>query len=250
MSSNNNLFDVNGKVVIVTGANRGNGLAISEGLAELGAKVIRVDKKFDKIIGSYDVVFDLKDISKIKILVDGIVDRYGSIDGLVNNAGVSGVSGPAQDPYDDNEAYNTTFDINLHAPFKLCAEVCKVMARSGCGSIVNITSLGAKLGFPNNPSYQMTKSALQQLTKAIAYDWSPKGIRINNICPGYIKTKMTEKSFNDEVLNKDRLDRMLIKRWGEPEDLVGPTVFLLSNASSYITGSDVVVDGGWLSGGL
>ncbi len=124
------------------------------------------------------------------------------------------------------------------------------MARSGCGSIVNITSLGAKLGFPNNPSYQMTKSALQQLTKAIAYDWSPKGIRINNICPGYIKTKMTEKSFNDEVLNKDRLDRMLIKRWGEPEDLVGPTVFLLSNASSYITGSDVVVDGGWLSGGL
>jgi 2-deoxy-D-gluconate 3-dehydrogenase len=247
MSSNNNLFDVNGKVVIVTGANRGNGLAISEGLAELGAKVIRVDKKFDKIIGSYDVVFDLKDISKIKILVDGIVDRYGSIDGLVNNAGVSG---SAQDPYDDNEAYNTTFDINLHAPFKLCAEVCKVMARSGCGSIINITSLGAKLGFPNNPSYQMTKSALQQLTKAIAYDWSPKGIRINNICPGYIKTKMTEKSFNDEVLNKDRLDRMLIKRWGEPEDLVGPTVFLLSNASSYITGSDVVVDGGWLSGGL
>ena len=88
MSSNNNLFDVNGKVVIVTGANRGNGLAISEGLAELGAKVIRVDKKFDKTIGSNDIVFDLKDISKIKILVDSIVDRYGSIDGLFGGSTV------------------------------------------------------------------------------------------------------------------------------------------------------------------
>jgi NAD(P)-dependent dehydrogenase (short-subunit alcohol dehydrogenase family) len=124
------------------------------------------------------------------------------------------------------------------------------MARQKSGSIVNITSLGAKLGFPDNPAYQISKAALQQLTKSISYDWGAKGIRANNICPGYIKTKMTEGGFNDVDMNKTRLNRMLIKRWGNPSDLIGPVVFLLSDASSYMTGGDLAVDGGWLSGGI
>jgi NAD(P)-dependent dehydrogenase (short-subunit alcohol dehydrogenase family) len=247
MENINNIFDVRDKVVIVTGANQGNGLKISEGLVQLHAKVIRIDKSFDTNIGSDDIVFDLGEIDKIGELIKVVSNKYGQIDGLVNNAGISVSS---IDAYNDNEAYYKTLDINLHAPFRLCAEVCKIMATRGIGSIINITSLGAKLGFPNNPSYQISKSALQQLTKAISYDWGKEGIRANNICPGYIKTKMTEKSFNDIQMNKKRLDRMLIKRWGEPSDLIGPVVFLLSNASSYMTGSDLIVDGGWLSGGL
>jgi NAD(P)-dependent dehydrogenase (short-subunit alcohol dehydrogenase family) len=241
------LFNIENKVVIVTGANQGIGLAISKGLIEMNSKVIRIDKKFDSDIGSDDIVFDLRNTRKIESLICSIIEKYNRVDGLVNNAGVSVAS---SDPYNDNEAYDYTLDVNLHAPFRLCAEVCKVMARQKSGSIVNITSLGAKLGFPDNPAYQISKAALQQLTKSISYDWGAKGIRANNICPGYIKTKMTEGGFNDVDMNKTRLNRMLIKRWGNPSDLIGPVVFLLSDASSYMTGGDLAVDGGWLSGGI
>ncbi|MDA9772570.1 SDR family oxidoreductase, partial [Amylibacter sp.] len=113
----------------------------------------------------------------------------------------------------------------------------------------NITSLGAELGFPDNPSYQMSKAGLRQLTKALARDWGEFGIRANNICPGYIKTAMTTKSFNDIKLNKQRSDNTLLKRWGEPEDLIGPALFLVSDASSYMTGTDIYVDGGWTANG-
>ncbi len=124
------------------------------------------------------------------------------------------------------------------------------MASKGSGSIVNITSLGSELAFPDNPSYQMSKAGLKQLSKSIARDWGAKGIRANNICPGYMKTSMTEKSFNSPELKAARSERMILPRWGEPEDLVGAAIFLLSKASSYITGSDIYVDGGWVAKGL
>ena len=131
----------------------------------------------------------------------------------------------------------------------MCAVVGPIMAKNKSGSIINITSLGAELGFPNNPSYQMSKAGLRQLTKALARDWGEFGIRANNIYPGYIKTAMTTKSFNDRKLNNQRSDNTLLKRWGEPEDLIGPALFLVSDASSYMTGTDIYVDGGWTANG-
>ncbi len=244
---NTNLFDLAGRVVLVTGSNRGNGFAIAKGLNEVGAKVIRIDIAFDSKLNTEDFEFDLTNLSQIPSLIENISSKYGRIDALVNNAGISIASA---NPYDDISAYDKTLSVNLHAAFSLCSAVCPVMAANKGGAIVNITSLGAELGFHDNPSYQISKAGLRQLTKALACDWSDKGIRANNICPGYIKTAMTEKSYNDPTLNKQRQSRMILKRWGQSADLIGPTIFLISDASAYISGTDIYVDGGWTANGL
>ncbi|MBA7589844.1 5-keto-D-gluconate 5-reductase [subsurface metagenome] len=112
------------------------------------------------------------------------------------------------------------------------------------------SSLGAELGFPNNPSYIASKGGLKQLGKAMAVDLSEYNIRVNNVCPGYFKTDMTRKSYNDPHLREARNKRIMLGRWGNPRDLVGPCIFLASEAAAYITGIDLFVDGGWIAKGL
>jgi NAD(P)-dependent dehydrogenase (short-subunit alcohol dehydrogenase family) len=243
----NKIFDLSKKNIIVTGSNRGNGLAISKGLIKAGAKVIRIDKKFNTNLNSDDYQFDLSKISEIPNLVLMLSKKYKKIFGLVNNAGITVAT---DNPYKDFKAYEETLNVNLHSVFVLSSEICPIMAKNKDGSIINITSLGAHLGFEGNPSYQISKSGVRQLTKSLARDWGKNGIRVNNICPGYIKTSMTSKSFNNKKEKKKREDRMILNRWGSPTDLVGPAIFLLSNASSYITGTDIVVDGGWIANGM
>jgi len=240
------LFSVEGKRIVVTGSNRGNGLAIATGLIQYGAKVLRIDRQFDSDIGAIDIVFDLSDLDSLPKLCNQIYKALNRVDGLVNNAGISLAT---KKPYEDLSVFKQTLEVNLEATFRLTSLLLDSMSANG-GSVINITSLGAELGFPDNPSYQISKAGLRQMTKAIAKDWGHKNIRANNICPGYIRTKMTEGSFNDPKMNRQRLDRMLLNRWGEPTDLVGPVIFLISNASSYITGSDIYVDGGWMANGL
>lgn len=242
----NQMFDVSGRVVIVTGSNRGNGYAIASGVRKAGATIIRIDLSFDNEMESHDIELDLSDIAKIGGVVQEIENKYGRIDGLINNAGISLQS---DDPYSDDYAFNKTISVNLTAAFEMCKKVCPIMAKNKYGSVINITSLGAERGFPDNPAYQMSKGGLKQLTKALARDWAKFNIRANNICPGYIKTNMTEKSFNDKRKNAIRTNNTLMQRWGVPEDLVGPAVFLISDASSYITGTDLYVDGGWMANG-
>lgn len=240
-------FDLTGKIIIVTGSNQGNGFAISKGLVEAGAKVVRIDKEFNTILNSDDYKFDLSKIEKIPDLISDISKKYKKIFGLVNNAGITI---PTSNPYKNFKAYKETLNINLDSIFVLCSVMCPILAKNKTGSIVNITSLGAHIGFEGNPSYQVSKSGVRQLTKALARDWGKKGIRVNNVCPGYIKTAMTLKSYKNK---KDRTkinNRIILKRWGTSTDLVGPSIFLLSNASSYITGSDIIVDGGWLANGM
>jgi len=120
------------------------------------------------------------------------------------------------------------------------------MIKRKSGSIINITSINAELGFPRNPAYVASKGGLKMLGKSLAKDWSNKGIRVNNLGPGYIKTDMTMKRYLNKKTRKEREDRTLMKRWGEKSDLIGPCVFLASDASKYITGQDIYVDGGWL----
>lgn len=236
------LFSVDQKVVIVTGSGRGNGLAIAQGLIERNAKVIRVDRHFDGSIGALDLEYDLTKPEVADLICEVISQRYGRVDGLVNNAGVSLNS---KQPYKDEIYFSTTLDVNLGVAYKLSGMVAPMMRASGGGSIVNITSLGAELGFPDNPAYQVSKSGLRQLTKAIARDFGEYGIRANNICPGYIKTQMTKSSFEEQTKRETRQKMTLLGRWGTPSDLVAPTIFLISDASSYVTGSDIYVDGGW-----
>ncbi len=144
-----------------------------------------------------------------------------------------------------------SLSINLTVPFYLNQMVARTLIRVGrSGSIINITSLGAELGFPDNPAYCASKGGLKQLTKALAYDWAKYSIRINNVSPSYMRSKMTEKSHVSTALREERSRHMMLSRWGEPKDLAGVCVFLASDSSEYITGQDIYVDGGWTAKGL
>jgi 2-deoxy-D-gluconate 3-dehydrogenase len=243
------LFSVEGRVVIVTGAGRGIGAAIAGGLARAGACVYGVDIRYDSAESLYHAhICDVTDDGSLERLIAGIVRERGRIDGLVNNAGISL---PPVDCY-SGEHFLKALSVNTLAPFRLgwmAAQVMKTPVGRG-GSIVNVTSLGAHLGFPDNPTYQASKAALRQITRAMAVDFGGCGVRVNNLCPGYIVTAMTDASRNDPEANESRSRRMILNRWGRPDDLVGPCLFLLSDASQYVTGIDLPVDGGWLAKGL
>jgi len=245
---NQQLFNIKNFVAIITGSGRGIGLEIASAFYKCGAKVIRIDSnlKKNKKYKFEDFKIDLTKKKLVEQAVNKIKNRYRRIDVLINNAGVS-ING--KKPYDENILKNT-LSVNLVAAYNLSHEVCKIMSKRKKGSVINITSLAAERGFKKNPSYQVSKAGLKQLSKALACDWGHKNIRVNNICPGYIKTSMTKKSYKNSRLKKNRNSRMILKRWGEPKDIVGPCIFLASDSSSYITGSDIVVDGGWLAKGL
>lgn len=234
---------VAGQVIIVTGSGRGNGKVISDGLERLGAKVVGLDVEFSGESKSDNWKVDLSQINAGHDLIKRIHSKYGRINGLVNNAGIS----LPFDPYDYNlDVFQETFSVNLNAAILLSIETCKVMSTQPTGgSIVNIASLGAYLGFPQNPAYQISKAGLAALTRSIARDWGAFGVRANNIVPGYFRTAMTEDSFIDAEKRRARERMTLLNRWGNSEELVGPVVFLISKMSSYVTGSDLVVDGGW-----
>ena len=228
------MFSLKDKIIIVTGANGGNGSAISDGLEEYGATVVRAD------LPKYNV----RNPIQLDMLVANALQYDNRIDGLVNCAGVT----HGNDIFDyTDEDWDNTYQVNLKAPYELSRKVAKHMKKTG-GSIVNITSLNSELGFPNNPAYVAMKGGLKQLTKSLAVDLGKYNIRVNNVGPGYIKTNMTKKGwkYNREEIEK----RTILGRWGEPKDLVGAIIFLLSGASEYITGQDIYIDGGYLTKGL
>jgi len=250
-----NIFSVKDKVVIVTGAARGNGKAIAEGFLAYGAIVYFFDllEDVESIVElmenfrAHSVVGDLRNKTDIDRLVSIVVKENGHIDTLINNAGVSLPSG--DDCYNE-DIWDQTFEINLKGAFLLSSRVSEVMKKKNGGSIINITSLGAELGFPDNPSYVASKGGLKQLGKAMAVDLAQYNVRVNNVCPGYFKTGMTRKSYDDPHLREARNKRIMLGRWGNPCDLVGPCIFLASEAAVYITGIDLLVDGGWVAKGL
>ena len=228
------MFSLKDKIIIVTGANGGNGSAISDGLEEYGATVVRAD------LPRYNV----RNPIQLDMLVANALQYDNRIDGLVNCAGVT----HGNDVFDyTDEDWDNTYQVNLKAPYELSRKVAKHMKETG-GSIVNITSLNSELGFPNNPAYVTMKGGLKQLTKSLAVDLGKYNIRVNNVGPGYIKTNMTKKGWKN---NREEIEnRTILGRWGEPKDLVGSIIFLLSSASEYITGQDIYVDGGYLTKGL
>jgi NAD(P)-dependent dehydrogenase (short-subunit alcohol dehydrogenase family) len=241
------VFSITGRVVMVTGAGRGIGHAIASGLTRLGATVYGMDVAFgEDAIGFETIACDVGDERASVDALRDVVATAGRLDGLVNNAGITL---PPDDCY-SRDTFERTIAINTLAPLRLSWTAAEIMKRHGRGSIVNITSLGAHRGFPENPAYQASKAALRQVTKAMAVDYGRFGIRINSLCPGYVVTEMTRRSWEDEALRLARSKRTSLDRWGEPEDLVGPCAFLLSDASKYVTGIDLPVDGGWLARGI
>lgn len=250
------LFSLSNKVAIVTGAARGNGKAIARGFLEAGATVYFIDilkKELLKTIKEINnenakyIVADITNKDALKKIVIRAYNENGKIDILVNNAGIT-ISELSE--FYSQKSWDKTYKVNLEAAFQLSQMVAKYMIKQKSGVIINITSIGAERGFPDNPAYAAFKGGLKQLSKALANDWAKYNIRVNNLTPGYIKTNMTKKSWENPVFQKERLQKTMLGRWGEPDDLVGPAIFLASNASSYITGHDLYVDGGWLSKGI
>jgi len=252
------LFSLKGRVAIVTGAARGNGKAIAEGLLGAGATVYFVDRLAPELKETVRklknaraemIVADLSVREQLEAIAPMVFKQEERIDILVNNAGIA-IGGESSEVYSE-ENWDKTQLVDLKVPFLLSQQVAKCMIQKGeGGSIINITSIEAELGFPKNPAYAAAKGGLRQLTKAFANDWAKYHIRVNSIGPGKMRTLMNKVSYADPKLKKERDSRMMLDRWGEPEDLAGPAVFLASDASAYITGQDIYVDGGWLAKGL
>ena len=233
------------KNIIITGGNSGSGLSISKAFLDLGSNVIRIDKEFDTKIGSSDFIFNLEKYERINILIDKIKKKFKKVDVLVNNAGITL---PSDNSWKNYQIYHKTLAVNLHAPFYIISKIINIMGNNS--SIIQITSLGSKLGFKNNPSYQISKAALAQLTRCAAVDFKSKKIRFNNICPGYIKTNMTKKSYKSKKRKELIIKRIISNRFGETEDIVNAVIFLASPNSSYINGVTLDVDGGYQVLGL
>jgi len=237
-----NIFSLKDKVAIVTGASGGNGAAILRGFYDYGATVFNLDIKPGDEKNNF-IECDITNKENVEQIIEYIINEYGTIDILVNNAGVT------YGGYSD-EAWEKTYNVDLKAPYVLSKMVGEEMRKNLNGSIINITSLNSELAFPDNPAYVAMKGGLKQLTKALAYDLGKYNIRVNNVGPGYMKTNMTKKSWSDSKTYEERKNKTVLQRWGEPSDLIGVTIFLASDASSYITGQDIYVDGGWLIKGL
>jgi len=251
------LFDLEGKIAIVTGAARGIGRAIAEGLASVGVLVVASDilvvlRETERTITDCGqkciaVKADLGNRADRVGLVKRAIEAYEKVDILVNCAGIT--RGAPSETYPD-EDWEQTLNINLTAMFHLCKLVAANMIPRRSGIIINVSSIGGAFGFPNNPAYQASKGGVRQLTRALATDWAKYNIRVNTLCPGYTVTPMTKQSFENLATRAARASRTMLNRWADPRELVGPVIFLASEASSYVTGSDLFVDGGWSKSGL
>jgi len=247
-------FSIKDKVIIVTGGG-GTGMAsvLSQELSNLDAHVYVIDIKFqNKTTVSNNfltyVKCDITKKQKFEKICEKIFKKHKKIDVLINGAGVTFPESGKN--FYSSENWEKTFSVNLTAAFDCSQSVIKYMIKNKSGSIINFTSINAEMAFPNNPAYVASKGGLKMLGKALAKDWGKFGIRVNSIGPGYMKTEMTQKSWNDPKRRRARTNRTLLNRWGEKDEIVGPCIFLSSEASRYITGQDIYVDGGWLTNGL
>ena len=243
-------FDLTGRTALVTGANTGLGQAIAVGLAEAGADIVAVGRSApDETAGLVRAAGrSLKavpaDLSSIAPLA-GVVEAAGPVDILVNNAGII----RRADSLDfTEEDWDAVMDTNLKSAFFLSQAVARTWVEAGRGGrIINICSMLSFQGGIRVPSYTASKSGLAGLTRLLACEWAARGINVNGIAPGYFATNNTEALRADEGRNRDILARIPAGRWGDPSDLKGAAVFLASDASAYVHGSVLAVDGGWLA---
>ena len=246
-------FDLSGRIALVTGANRGLGQAIALALAQAGADIATVstgsaDSTGDQVraLGRRFLALqaDLSTLEPIARIVGDTTAQLGGIDILVNNAGVI----RRADAVDFSEAdWDEVIDVNLKSAFFLSQAVGRGMIAAGRGKIINIASMLSFQGGIRVPSYTASKSGLAGITRLLANEWAAKGINVNAIAPGYMRTDNTAQLRADEARNRSILERIPAARWGEPGDIGGAAIFLASAASDYVNGAILPVDGGWLA---
>jgi NAD(P)-dependent dehydrogenase (short-subunit alcohol dehydrogenase family) len=247
------LFDLMGKVALVTGASRGLGRAIAGGLAEAGADLVITSRHLPDVervaselaVGGRKVFALQMDVTRASEVDDAVtraVATMGKIDILVNNAGIN-IRKPALELTEGD--WDQTLDTNLKGCFLVAKAVgCHMVAQQG-GSIVNIASMMASVVHAERAAYASSKGGLVQLTRVLAVEWAPYNVRVNAICPGAFLTDLNKVILNDPEKVKYFMDRLPMKRFGKPEELIGSVIFLASEASSYITGTTIYIDGGW-----
>lgn len=248
------LFNLSGKKALVTGGSRGLGFAMAEGLIEAGAAVCiiasseSVWEAVERLAGhrtpAYGVRADLSRAAELERAFRESVQHLGGLDILVNNVGITRRSPTEEHTLEDWEA---VLDLNLTATFLMSKLAAHVMLEQGAGKIINIGSLYSFIGGPNQIGYTASKGAVRQMTKAMANEWSGRGINVNAIAPGYIATPLNAELRADPDWHRRVMDRLPMGRYGTPDDLKGAVVFLASAASDYVSGVTIPVDGGFLS---
>lgn len=254
--SQNELFDLEGRVAVVTGGNGGIGRSLALGLASAGASVAIVGRNPDKnqaVLGELQaigkpalaVTLDLTQRDELEPAIDHIENALGPIDILVNNAGIVSISGGILNEQVDD--WDRVIETQLNSVFLLSRLVARSMAERKAGKIINIASMYSYFGAALVPSYSAAKGAVVQLTKSMAIELAPHNIQVNSIAPGFIDTDMTAPIKSEEL--KEMYDEIIARtpagRWGQPDELIGTAVFLASRASDFVTGTRIRVDGGY-----
>ncbi len=249
------LFNLEGKTALVTGCKRGIGFAMAEALAEAGADILGVSaslepegSKIEKAVKAKGRKFrgyqcDFSDRKNMYAFIEKIKSENPQIDILVNNAGTIMRKPAAEHP---DEYWDKVIEVNQNAQFILTREIGKEMIKRGSGKVIFTASLLTFQGGITVPGYAASKGAIGQLTKAFSNEWASKGVQVNSIAPGYIATDNTEALRDDPERSEAILARIPAGRWGQPEDFKGPIIFLASQASDYMSGEIMVVDGGWM----
>src|SRR5262245_52601554 len=252
-----NLFDLTGKVAIVTGGNGGIGLGIARGLAQAGARVAIVGRNAEKsqtaaraLVGEtgVEILALTGDVSKhgdVKTVVAGTLERFGRLDILFNNAGINIRKPPAVMSLED---WQTVIDVNLTSAFLMSQAVYPAMKKAGHGKIINIGSMTSIFGAGFAAPYSSSKGGIVQLSKSLALAWAADNIQVNALLPGWFETDLTDRA-RQEVpgLYERVLSRVPAGRWAKPQDIAGTAIWLASPASDYVTGVAIEVDGGYAS---
>ena len=250
------IFDLSGKVAVITGGGSGLGRSIALGLAQNGAKAVIVDINAagaEKVLGEvraaggvgHWIRLDVTKSAEVEDAVREILSVFGKIDILVNCAGIT--RRMPGEVFDESD-WDAVLNINLKGTFLCCREIGRHMLEKGSGSIINITSLGAHVAITNSVAYCASKGGVAQLTKTLAVEWAARGVRVNAISPGVFETPILRQCVEQDPEYGNRmLQKIPFDRFGNPDELVGPAVFLASGAASMVTGHILAVDGGYLA---
>jgi NAD(P)-dependent dehydrogenase (short-subunit alcohol dehydrogenase family) len=247
------LFDLSGKKALVTGASRGIGQAIAVALAEAGADLALVARSEDGLVATakqvaghgrdaFVIPADVTDAAAVAGAVAAAVERLGHVDVVVNNAGGSNFVVPFLDLR--LPGWDKLMRLNLSSAMYVCHAIGGHLGERGRGSVINVASVAGLAASPLLSPYGAAKAGLVSLTKSLAVEWAASGIRVNALCPGWTATELNRFLWEDETASKATVASVPMQRWGRADEMAGPAVFLASDASSYMTGQVLVIDGG------